>query len=85
MLFQNGGQVKNEHPAAENLTGLEQKLCSELRASHHSEYSPFEQFYRYWCPHHDSNVELLLRTELFYPLNYRGSSGRTPAFHFTVS
>ena len=28
-----------------------------------------------WCPHHDSNVELLLRTELFYPLNYGGDAG----------
>lgn len=28
-----------------------------------------------WCPHHDSNVELLLRTELFYPLNYGGICG----------
>jgi hypothetical protein len=27
-----------------------------------------------WCPHHDSNVELLLRTELFYPLNYGGKA-----------
>ena len=26
-------------------------------------------------PHHDSNVELLLRTELFYPLNYGGKEG----------
>jgi len=25
-----------------------------------------------WCPRHDSNVKLLLRTELFYPLNYGG-------------
>ena len=25
-----------------------------------------------WCPRQDSNLELLLRTELFYPLNYRG-------------
>ncbi len=25
-----------------------------------------------WCPHHDSNVEHFLRTELFYPLNYGG-------------
>ena len=23
-----------------------------------------------WCPHQESNLELLLRTELFYPLNY---------------
>lgn len=29
-----------------------------------------------WCPHHDSNVELLLRTELFYPLNYGGEEGK---------
>ncbi len=23
-----------------------------------------------WYPHRDSNTDLLLRTELFYPLNY---------------
>ena len=23
-----------------------------------------------WYPHYDSNVDLLLRTEVFYPLNY---------------
>src|SRR4029079_3788466 len=28
-----------------------------------------------WCPHQDSNADLLLRTELFYPLNYGGEAG----------
>jgi hypothetical protein len=28
-----------------------------------------------WCPRRDSNAELLLRTELFYPLNYGGEEG----------
>ena len=31
-----------------------------------------EVFLENWCPRHDSNVKLLLRTELFYPLNYGG-------------
>ncbi len=24
------------------------------------------------CPHQESNLDCLLRTELFYPLNYKG-------------
>jgi len=28
-----------------------------------------------WYPHYDSNVDLLLRTEMFYPLNYGDSPG----------
>lgn len=32
-----------------------------------------------WYPHYDSNVDLLLRTEMFYPLNYRDLEGRPTA------
>lgn len=34
---------------------------------------------RFWCPHPDSNGDLLLRTELFYPLNYGGIRRQKPA------
>jgi len=30
----------------------------------------------FWCPRRDSNAELLLRTELFYPLNYGDEEGK---------
>jgi hypothetical protein len=36
------------------------------------EYDNLDTTYLLWCPHQDLNLELLLRTELFYPLNYRG-------------
>ena len=35
-----------------------------------------------WYPQTDSNRYLLLRTELFYPLNYGDSSSRTPLSRF---
>jgi hypothetical protein len=31
---------------------------------------------KYLCPHSESNGDLFLRTELFYPLNYGGNIGR---------
>ena len=29
---------------------------------------------KFWCPHSESDGDLFLRTELFYPLNYEGNS-----------
>ena len=28
----------------------------------------------FWCPHQESDLDLLVRSELFYPLNYKGVS-----------
>ena len=38
-----------------------------------------------WCPQKDSNLQLLLRTEPFYPLNYGGMYALTLSLYTTLS
>lgn len=41
-------------------------------------YSSFFYIVLSWCPRQELNLHLLLRTEMFYPLNYEGSEHTIP-------